>query len=153
MGHIALTHNKKKANDQQEKKPGFHKCNDKRCNLCNHNSKATFGSTINITATGQVFDIKQFMTCKSHNLIYCVTCTKCGDQYIGETEQELHNRSVGHLHDIRKNKPGLPYVSHFQGCGIEHYSIIGVEQLRKEDTPIRKQREIFYKKLFKVRIK
>ena len=66
MGHIALTHNKKKANDQQEKKPGFHKCNDKRCNLCNHNSKATFGSTINITATGQVFDIKQFMTCKSH---------------------------------------------------------------------------------------
>ena len=153
MGHIALTHNKKKANDQQEKQPGFHKCNDKRCNLCNHNSKATFGSTINVTATGQVFDIKQYMTCKSHNLIYCVTCTKCRDQYIGETEQELHDRSVGHLYDIRKNRPGLPYVTHFQGCGIEHYSIIGVEQLRKEDTPIRKQREIFYKKLFKVRIK
>ena len=152
MGHIALTH-KKKANQQQQKEAGFHKCNDKRCKLCHLTKNATFGSTINITSTGQVFNIKQHMTCKSHNIIYCVTCTKCKDQYIGETEQELHDRSVGHLCDIRKNRSGLPYVSHFQKCGVEHYSIMGVEQLRKEDPRIRKQREIFYKNLFKVRIK
>ena len=153
MSHIALTH-RKKANQQQQQKPqGFHKCNDKRCHLCHHNINGTFGSTINITSTGQVFNIKQHMTCKSHNIIYCITCTKCKDQYIGETEQELHDRSTSHLCDIRKNKSGLPYVTHFQGCGIEHYSIIGVEQLRREDARVRKQREIYYKNLFQVRIK
>ena len=93
------------------------------------------------------------MTCKSSNVIYCVTCKKCNGQYIGETEQELHCRSSSHLSEIRHNRPGLPYVSHFRNCGIEFYSITGVEKIRDNDFRIRKQREIFYKKLFKVSIK
>ena len=86
-------------------------------------------------------------------MIYCVTCKKCNGQYIGETEQELHRRSSGHLSEIRLNRPGLPYVSHFRNCGIEFYSITAVEKIRDNDFRIRKQREIFYKKLFKVTIK
>ena len=155
MGHITLTHKKKAIEHQQksQQKPGFHKCNNKQCKLCHLDKKGTFASMINITSTGQVFKIKQHMTCKSHNVIYCVTCTKCMGQYIGETEQELHRRSSSHVSEIRHNKPGLPYVSHFQGCGIEHYSITGVEKLRNNDIRIRKQRELYYKKLFKVSIK
>ena len=95
----------------------------------------------------------QHMICKSSNVICCVTCKKCNGQYIGETEQELHRRSSGHLSEIRHNRPGLPYVSHFRNCGIEFYSITGVEKIRKNDIRIRKQREIFYKKLFKVSTK
>ena len=151
MSHVALTHRKKQQLQQQL--PGFHKCNNKLCKLCSIQQNGTFGANINITSTNQVHTIKQHMTCKSHNIIYCVTCTKCKDQYIGETKQELHRRSSGHLADIRKNAPGLPYVAHFSKCGIEHYSIMGIEQLRKEDTPIRKQREIFYKNVFKVAIR
>ena len=153
MGHVALTHRKKGQQQQQEKQPGFHRCNNKLCNLCSNDSNGTYGTTINITSTNQVHTIKEHITCKSHNLIYCITCTKCRDQYIGETNQELHSRSAGHLNDIRKNREGLPYVRHFLKCGIEHYSITGIEQLRKEDTPIRKQREIYYKNLFKVAIR
>ena len=109
--------------------PGFHKCNNKNCKLCHLDKKGTFTSSINITETGQVHNIKQHMTCKSSNVIYCVTCKKCNGQYIGETEQELHRRSSGHLSEIRHNRPGLPYVSHFRNCGIEFYSITGVEKL------------------------
>ena len=32
------------------------------------------------------------ITCSSNKLIYCLTCDKCGKQYIGETERELKER-------------------------------------------------------------
>ena len=86
-------------------------------------------------------------------MIYCVTCKKCHDQYIGETDQELHARQRGHLSDIRANKEGLPYVEHFQSCGIEHYTITCVEKVRQNNSDIRKARETYYKKLFDVKIK
>ena len=136
---------------KQETTPtGFSKCGDKRCNTC---KLGTFGTTIPITSTGATFTIKHKITCKSSNLIYCVTCKKCLAQYIGETEQELHCRQRGHLADINKNQEGLPYVSHFRKCGIENYTITGVEKVRQNDSDIRKSREKYYKKLFDVQIK
>ena len=92
------------------------------------------------------------MTCKTSNVIYCITCTKCWEQYIGETGQEIHQRQTGHLNDINRNESGLLYVRHFRKCGIEHYTITGVEKVRSRDPQIRKLRESFYKKLFKVQI-
>ena len=71
----------------------------------------------------------------------------------GETEQELHCRQRGHLADIKKNQEGLPYVSHFRKCGIENYTITGIEKVRRNSRDIRKSREKFYKKLFDVQIK
>ena len=86
-------------------------------------------------------------------MIYCLTCKKCHDQYIGETEQEIHARQRGHLSDIRSDEPGLPYVKHFRECGIENYTITGIEKLRDRDPHIRKAREKYYKELFQVQIK
>ena len=93
------------------------------------------------------------LTCKSSNVIYCVTCKKCKDQYIGETEQELHARQRGHLNDIRSNVSGLPYVEHFKVCGIDNYTITAIEKVRRNDVETRRSREAYYKKLFDVRIK
>ena len=129
---------------------GFSKCGDKRCNTC---KQGTFGDTIHVTQTGRDFIIRQRMTCKSANVVYCLTCQKCRAQYIGETEQEIHLRQAGHLSDIKLNKPGLPYVKHFRECGIQHYTITGVEKIRDRDPLIRKEREDFYKRLFNVQIK
>ena len=144
--HISLAHKKQ----TQDTQVGFHRCGDKRCNTC---KLGTFGTSINITQTRNTFNIKQGMTCKSTNVIYCVTCKKCWAQYIGETEQELHARQRGHLADIKSNKSGVPYVDHFRGCGAEHYTITGVEKLRNRDPQIRKAREKYYKGLFDVQIK
>ena len=106
-----------------------------------------------MSSTNKTFVIRNPMTCKSSNVIYCVTCQKCKEQYIGETEQEIHERQRGHLSDIKKNVPGLPYVVHFKNCGVEHYTITGVEKVRKNCKETRKGREKFYKKLFDVKIK
>ena len=129
---------------------GFSRCGDKRCNTC---KLGTFGTTIPITQTNSVFTIKHKLTCKSSNVIYCVTCKKCQDQYVGETEQELHGRQRGHLSDIRSNAPGLPYVEHFQICGIENYTITAIEKVRSNSVDVRRSRESYYKKLFDVQIK
>ena len=129
---------------------GFHPCGDKRCNTC---KLGTFTNNINITQTSNTFNIKQHITCKSANVIYCVMCKKCRAQYIGETEQEIHARQRGHLSDINSNESGLPYVKHFRECGVENYTITGVEKLRDRDPHIRKSREKYFKKLFDVQIK
>ena len=144
--HFAKAHNTAKT----QTGAGFFRCGDSRCNTC---KVGTFGATIPITSTGGTFNIYQPLTCKTSNIIYCVTCTKCHDQYIGETEQELHCRQSGHLSDIRGNRPGLPYVKHFKKCGIEHYTITCVEKVRQNDSGVRKMREKYYKKLFDVQIK
>ena len=146
MVHYKLCHSKKQHTPTT---PGFHRCGDKRCNTCR---LGTFGNTIPITSTNKTFTIRSPITCKTANVIYCITCKKCRDQYIGETEQEIHERQRGHLSDINSNKPSLPYVSHFQKCGIEHYTITGVEKIRKNCAETRKGRERFYKKLFDVQM-
>ena len=145
--HHRLMHLNKAAREKLGE--GFHKCCDKRCNTCR---KGTFGDKIHITSTKKDFTIRQSMTCKSSNVIYCITCTKCRAQYIGETGQEIHQRQTGHLNDINHNVAGLPYVRHFSKCGVEHYTITGIEKLRSRDPQIRKTREAFFKKLFKVQI-
>ena len=86
-------------------------------------------------------------------MIYCVTCKKCLAQYIGETEQEIHARQRGHLADINSDTSELPYVKHFRECGVDNYTITGVEKLRDRDPHIRKAREKYYKDLFQVKIK
>ena len=138
------------AKQTKETPVGFSQCGDPRCNTC---KLGTFGCTIPITATNSTFNIKHKLTCKSSNVIYCITCKKCQDQYIGETEQELHSRQRGHLNDIRSNVTGLPYVEHFKVCGVENYTITAVEKVRRNDVDTRRSREAFYKKLFDVKIK
>lgn len=148
--HHTRIHHNNNNNQNTPSQAGFWKCGDVRCNTC---KKGLFGDTIYITETKKIFKIKQKMTCKTENLIYCVTCQKCKEQYIGETGQELHNRQSGHFSDIRQIKAGLPYARHFLKCGIENYSIMGIEKVRSRDPLIRKQRELFYKELFKVKMK
>ena len=65
----------------------------------------------------------------------------------------LSYRQRGHLADIRSIKSALLYVEHFRGCGIENYTITGVEKLRNMDPHVRKAREKYYKELFDVQIK
>ena len=40
------------------------------------------------------------VSCRSSNLIYCLTCRKCGMQYVGQTKRRLSKRLCEHLKDI-----------------------------------------------------
>ena len=40
-------------------------------------------------------DAVSFLSCKSRNVIYLLSCQKCGLQYVGETVRTLHERISG----------------------------------------------------------
>jgi len=52
-------------------------------------------------------DKKQFLTkynitCRSSNLIYCISCKTCGKQYVGQTKRTILERFQGHFEKIQK---------------------------------------------------
>ena len=44
------------------------------------------------------------LTCLSSHIIYVITCTKCGVQYVGMTTQSLKARFSQHLREIQKHQ-------------------------------------------------
>ena len=49
------------------------------------------------------FETKRNVTCKSSNLIYCITCKVCKKQYVGQTKNRLMDRFGAHITDIKNN--------------------------------------------------
>ena len=67
-------------------------CGSVRCKTCRHISQ---GSTFTSNVTKRSYEVvssSASMTCTSENVVYLITCNKCGIQYVGETSQKLRNR-------------------------------------------------------------
>ena len=64
-----------------------------------------------------IFDTKGYFSCKSKNVIYLITCKKCGIQYVGQTTQALHCRLNGHRSAILGNKKNTYLSNHFRSEG------------------------------------
>ena len=56
-------------------------------------------------ATLVEYECKTNITCNSSNLIYCLTCTKCKLQYVGQTKGTIQKRFQGHFYNIKKADP------------------------------------------------
>ncbi len=77
------------------------KCKNRKCVFCPLLNKS---GKIKSTYTGREYKCKCNVTCKSNNLIYCITCSVCQKQYIGQTGDTLHKRFGAHAGSInRKN--------------------------------------------------
>ena len=50
--------------------------------------------------TGKSYKMKFRVYCKSSNIVYFITCRRCGLQYVRETSQPLYARINGHWSDI-----------------------------------------------------
>ena len=50
-------------------------------------------------------DINTGVNCMTKDIIYCITCKKCPEQYIGESDWSLQERFSKHWRHI-KNKLG-----------------------------------------------
>ena len=70
----------------------------KKCNFCPLLDKS---GTITCHATGKKFHTKINITCRSSNLIYCITCRTCGKQYVGQTKRTILERFQGHCGKIK----------------------------------------------------
>jgi hypothetical protein len=72
-------------------------CKIPRCKTCPHIEPI---SEFQSFSTGQKFDIKQHLNCESHNVIYLISCKKCGMQYVGKTETSLASRFSRHKNTV-----------------------------------------------------
>ena len=68
------------------------------CQFCpRRNPVNRFKSTV----TERTYTGPSKYTCRSTNLIYLITCQKCGKQYVGETKREFRIRMNEHLRYIK----------------------------------------------------
>ena len=82
---------------------GFAFCNLKAnaCSLCPRINET---GKITCTVTGDEHSCMKKVSCRSSNLIYCITCNVCGKQYVGQTMRRLRNRFYTHYYLIKESK-------------------------------------------------
>ena len=122
---------------------GCHPCHT--CVLCHTHMQDT--TTFRSVITGQSFTIRDCLSCTSTNAIFLVDCDQChGKQYVGETGQTIRKRFYGHTYAIRNNVDTL-VAKHFRSPGhcLSNMRVTVIEQIRVDDTNIRKQREKFWR--------
>ena len=128
--------------------PGTSKCQTRTCQICRGLMPIT--TTFTGTVSGTRHPIKQPLSCNSVNVIYLITCQKCGIQYIGETE-DFRKRTNNHKSFIR-NQPESNSVSrHFnsEGHTIRDLQIMPIESNRGWTRDVRLKRERYWMRQLK----
>lgn len=118
-------------------------CNCKRCKTCQLiNCADTFSSN----TTGRGYKVKYNFKCKTKNMVYLISCCRCGVQYVRETENALHIRMNGHRSDVTTTKLEKPVAAHFnlQDHSLDDLKVMGIEKIWNNDTDRRKLRERFW---------
>ena len=106
---------KGKIRDTRQMKGGLRKCGKKVCSSCPYLSTMT--PTVCSTSK-KMFPTNSSITCETVGVVYCLTCTKCKQQYIGQTSRRLKDRISEHLGYIRRNQNASG--THFNGPGHNH---------------------------------
>ena len=114
------------------------------------------GNTFISSVTKESFPITQSLNCESHNIIYLVTCTKCYQQYVGETGRKHQDRAPEHVRsintDIKKisknsqsGRINSPVSRHFSqnNHNASHFSIQIIEKCKKKTQLTEKLVKIF----------
>jgi hypothetical protein len=110
---------------------GFNFCNRKECRYCPLLNKT---GKITCHVTGLEHNCMKNISCRSSNLIYAISCTRCGIQYVGQTMLRLKDRFVHHFRDITISDQEKTVSKHFsQGshCGIDDVNISILEFIKK----------------------
>jgi len=92
----------------------LHKCITRKCRYC---PKMDLSGSIISHTTKRSYLTKQYASCKSNNLIYCMTCKVCNKQYVGQTKNTIIKRFSKHFDNIRLKKQDDPIGRHFSSPG------------------------------------
>ena len=95
---------------------------------------------------------KVYLTCELSNLIYLITCKKCGLQYVGETKRPFRNRIYEHTRSIALDQElrSTPVSRHFTQ---NNHSVKDMEfsilhwmgnSNTPDSTPSRRSQELYY---------
>jgi hypothetical protein len=104
-----------KRNIKQDGPPNpLNKCQSRKCTYCPFLDRS---GKITSTTTGREYITRKHISCCSHNLIYCITCTICKKQYVGQTSKKLRERFINHFGNINNKRTSEPIGRHFQSPG------------------------------------
>ena len=79
------------------------KCNN-NCLTCKALNTKPYIKSIS-KGTHYNLKIKSTVNCKTRNVIYVITCSRCQAQYVGMTSQPLHNKFSCHMREISSIRP------------------------------------------------
>jgi len=82
-----------------------------------------FNSWIRSRVTHMAYPIPNNTACTNCNLIYCLTCRTCGQQYVGETKRQFTVRYWEHIKVIENHK-NHPVGYHFNQEGHSSLDVI-----------------------------
>ena len=87
---------------------GTFPCLSSKCKTCDF-----VDSTTIVSAPKSEFHIKHHFTCASSHLIYCISCSRYGMLYIGETGRCLRTRFGEYRRAVFGNDANQPVARHF----------------------------------------
>ena len=127
----------------------------KRCNKCPICPFVQNCKSVKSTTPNTHVDINTSVNCKSANIIYCISCTKCRMQYIGESERSLQERFSEHRGYVATKQLTKATGHHFNlpGHGVSDMLVTILEKVHSLDPLVRKQREEFYIMKFNTKYK
>ena len=111
-----------------------------RPNTCRYCPKLNTDGRILCSASGRTYASRYNVCCSSSNLIYCITCKRCGIQYVCQTKCELKVRFSAHFLKISKNGPESEIARHFNRGfhkGLDDVSIHVVDFIFAEPDSVR----------------
>ncbi len=112
-------------------------CNKPRCKACPFMSNERLSRS---AITGKAFGCLQESCCQTKNVVYLLSCKKCGIQYVGETMQSLRERFNQHKNSVIRKSYSTLLVSHFNQAGhsINDMTIRVLEKLNENDARLSK---------------
>ena len=119
----------------------FSLCKNPKCPTCKFN--ASESKCFSSSTFGSVHHVVGSMNCRSNNIIYLITCSKCNIQYVGETSRCLSERLTDHRSNIKQKKI-TPISIHFNEPGhsiLRDLKAIVIEQISEIDNPLRKRKQ------------
>ena len=138
--HAKLTPDPSDDGPTGESKP----CGNKMCFTC----KLMTPTQIAKSSSGASVKLKRQTNCKSANVIYLITCTQCGKQYVGETKRPLNERMNGHRSDWTKRRfQRSPVAEHFHLQNHDfnsHVSLCCIDHDAQWSDDTRKARESYW---------
>ena len=91
-------------------------CGKAKCKTC----KMITPTQIAKSASGATIKLR----CKTTSVVYLITCTKCGKQYVGETGDHVNQRMNGHRDDWKHKRfersPEHDILNHAALCCLDH---------------------------------
>ena len=124
---------------------GMKKCLN--CPICPFVSE---GKVVKATVTSATVDINSPVTCQTTNIIYCITCNKCRQQYIGTSERSLQKRFSEHRDYVKNEHLNKATGWHFnkKGHSVSDMKVTILEKVYSPDEALRLERENHYINLF-----